>query len=370
MKFVYAFAALACTAFALRANEPPAVRGTLAAARMCSKGNECCRCELPNRLNPNPPPCSCPECQLTCFPLGNGANAFAAANEPPAVRTDPPAIRAAEPIATPIAHASVYVSVDLGGGSKAGGTGTVIASEAGKSLILTNAHVVPSGDRPISVTYWCDRKPWVSPATYLGGSAVVDIGPHLIDVRGPDLALLLLDCAALPAVEIADTIPPAGEPVSLYGFGGASSVAPIHKSGRVLSDDRSYTTAGDPIARTSIATVNGDSGAAILNDRGQLVAVHWGGGAVRLDTVHAFTVQVLQRKGVFARLKDRLTARRISKAVAAALASQPAPPAVKAPPVQVPAPAPTPIPLAFPSASSCPGGVCPAPSSRGFFRRR
>ncbi len=288
------------------------------------------------------------------------------ANEPPAVRADPPAIRAAEPVATPVAHASVYVSVDLGGGSKAGGTGTVIASESGKSLILTNAHVVPSGDRPISVTYWCDRKPWVSPATYLGGSAVVDIGPHLIEVRGPDLALLLLDCAALPAVEIADTLPAPGDPVSLYGFGGASSVAPIHKAGRVLSDDRSYTTAGDPIARTSIATVNGDSGAGILDASGKLVAVHWGHGAVRLDTVHAFTVRVLERKGIFQRLKDRLTARRIAKAVAAALAAQPTPPSVKAPPVQAPAP----IPASFPSASSCPGGVCPAPSRGGFFRRR
>lgn len=291
------------------------------------------------------------------------------ANEPPSVKGTPPAIRGAEPVAASISQSSVYITVDLGGGSSAHGTGTVIASEGTKSLVLTNAHVVPSAERPISVTYWCDRKPWVSPATYLGGSAVVDIGPHLIDVRGPDLALLLLDCAALPAVEIADTLPATGDPVSLYGFGGASSVAPLHKAGRVLSDDRSYTTAGDPIARTSITTVNGDSGAGILNDRGQLVAVHWGSGAVRLGTVHAFTVQVLQRKGVFARLKDRLAARRISKAVAAALASQPAPPPVKAPPVQAPAPAP--IPLAFPSASSCPGGVCPAPSSRGgFFRRR
>lgn len=284
------------------------------------------------------------------------------ANEPPSVKGTPPAVRAAEPVAASIAQSSVYITVDLGGGSSAHGTGTVIASEGTKSLVLTNAHVVPSGDRPISITYWCDRRPWVSPATYLGGSAVVDIGPHLIDIRGPDLALLLLDCAALPAVEIAGTLPATGDPVSLYGFGGASSVAPLHKAGRMLSDDRSYTTAGDPIARTSIATVNGDSGAGILNEAGQLVAVHWGGGAVRLDTVHAFTVRVLERKGVFARLKDRLTARKIAKAVAAALAAQPAPPPVKSP-VQAPAP------VSLPAVSSCPGGVCPAPSSRRFFRR-
>lgn len=284
------------------------------------------------------------------------------ANEPPSVKGTPPAIRGAEPVAASISQSSVYITVDLGGGSSAHGTGTVIASEGTKSLVLTNAHVVPSGDRPISVTYWCDRKPWVSPATYLGGSAVVDIGPHLIDVRGPDLALLLLDCAALPAVEIADILPATGDPVSLYGFGGASSLAPQHKAGRILSDDRSYTTAGDPIARTSIATVNGDSGAGVLNEAGQLVAVHWGGGAVRLDTVHAFTVRVLERKGLFQRLKDRLAARKIAKAVAAVLAAQPAPPPLKSP-VQAPAP------VSLPAVSSCPGGVCPAPSSRRFFRR-
>jgi S1-C subfamily serine protease len=285
------------------------------------------------------------------------------ANEPPSVKGTPPAIRAAEPVATPLAQSSVYITVDLGGGSSAHGTGTVIASEGAKSLILTNAHVVPSGDRPISVTYWCDRRPWVSPATYLGGSAVVDIGPHLIDVRGPDLALLLLDCAALPAVEIAGTLPATGDPVSLYGFGGASSVAPLHKAGRVLSDDRSYTTAGDPIARTSISTVNGDSGAGILNEAGQLVAVHWGHGAVRLDTVHAFVVRSLRdRAGLFSRLRDRLAARKIAKAIAAAI-SDPTPPPAKNTAPHVPAPA------APALSGGCENGQCPSTRRRGILRR-
>lgn len=302
MKFVYALAALVCSAFALLANEPPAVKGT------------------------------------------------------------PPAIRAAEPVAANIAHASVYITVQHADGS-AHGTGTVIAAENGRSLILTNAHVVPSGRNRITVTYWCDRRPWTQEATYLGGSSVDDIGPSLIRVNGPDLAMLSVNADLMP-VEIADAIPAVGDSVRLYGFGGTTSVvSPTLKSGRVLREDGSQTTAGDPIARTSIATVNGDSGAGILDAEGRLVAVHWGGGAVRLDTVHAFTVQVLERKGLFAKLRARLAARRIAKAVAAAFAQEP--PAVRAP---QPAPAPAPIPAAF--ASPCPGGVCPAPSSRGFFRRR
>lgn len=257
------------------------------------------------------------------------------ANEPPSVRTDPPAIRAAT-----IAHSSVYISVDLGGGSTAGGTGTVIASEGGKSLVLTNAHVVPSGQHRITVTYWHERQPWTQEATYLGGSGVSQRGGNLIEVHGPDLALLSVNADLVP-VEIAAAIPAEGTPVSLYGFGGnTSTVQPSLKTGRVLRENGSQTMAGDPIARTSIATANGDSGAGILDTEGRLVAVHWGGGAVRLDTVHAFTVRVLERKGLFAKLRDRLAARKIAKAVAAAFAQEPVPPPVKAPaPIPVAAPA-------------------------------
>lgn len=264
-----------------------------------------------------------------------------------------------------VAQASVYISVNLGGGRSAGGTGTVIASEDGRSLVLTNAHVVESAAHPITVTYWCDGKPWTQPATYLGGSAVSTVSADTISVHGPDLALISI-AADLPAVEVAESIPAEGEAVSLFGFGGTgSTVYPKHKSGRVLREDGGRTTAGDPITRTSIATVNGDSGSGIFNDRGQLVAVHWGRGlratdptsAERLDTVHAFTVQVLHRKGLFARFKDRLAAKRIARAMNNTLSAIPVPSFLK------PA-APAAVPF---STSPCPGGSCPAPSVR---RRR
>lgn len=285
MRFVYALAVLACTAFALFGNEPPAVK-----------------------------------------------------DSPPSVRNY--GITESRNIPPTVAHSSVYISVDLGGGSTAGGTGTVIAAEGGKSLVLTNAHVVPSAAHPITVTYWSDGAAWTSKGTYLGGSSVDELGGNLIRVNGPDLALLSVN-ADLQPVEIATAIPAAGTAVRLYGFGGNTSVVtPTLKAGRVLHEDGRQTMAGDPIARTSIATVNGDSGAGILDREGRLVAVHWGGGAVRLDTVHAFTVQVLDRKGLFSRLKARLTARKISKAVAAAFAQEP-------PPVRAPAPAP--IPAAAPA---------------------
>lgn len=252
------------------------------------------------------------------------------ANDPPPVRENPPAIKA-EARKPALVESSVYISVDLGGGRSAGGTGTVIASDGVNSLVLTNAHVAPSGKNPISVTYLYKGHPYKQEATYIGGSSVDDIGPGLIRVNGPDLALLSVE-ADLQAVEIADKIPAAGEAVSLYGFGGNTSVIrPTLKTGRVLPDDGYRTTAGDPIQRTSIPTVNGDSGSGIFNSAGKLVAVHWGGGCVRLDTIHAFTVQALDRKGVFGRFKDRLAARKISKALAGLFAAEtPAsPPPVK-----------------------------------------
>lgn len=268
MKFVYVLAALACTALVSFANDPPAVKGI----------------------------------------------------------EGPPAVRVKEPVAAPIAHASVYIRVQHGPGSWSGGTGTVIASEAGKSLILTNAHVVPSAAHPITVTYWSEGHAWRQEATYLGGSSVDDIRPGLIHVNGPDLALLSVN-ASLHPVEIAAAIPAQGESVRLYGFGGASETEPTEKRGRVLPEPGWV----EPATKTSIETINGDSGAGILNDRGELVAVHWGGGAVRLDSVREFTVSVLERKGWFARFKDRLAARKIAKALASVTPFASSPPAVKAP---------------------------------------
>lgn len=301
--------------------------------------------------------------------------AFARADSPPVVKDR-------EAMPAPLAHSVVYVTQDLGAGRTAGGTGTAIAAENGRTLVLTNAHVAQAG-RPTRVTYWHEGKPYESPARFLEGSTVTDSGPNQIAVHGPDLALLVLEGAELRTVELAAAIPGPGESVSLFGFGGAglNGTVPIHKTGRTLAPDGWQTMAGDPIQRTSIQTVNGDSGAGIFNEAGQLVAVHWGGNdkkklgsAVRLDTVHAFTVQVLERKGLFTRLKNRLAARRISAALGKAWNEPgrtfysliPAAPAAKPanpPPVKAATPA-----AAAAAVSNCPGGICQS-TGRARFRR-
>src|SRR5262245_50038591 len=66
------------------------------------------------------------------------------------------------------ARTTVSVHRDLGGGRTQAGTGTVIACEAGKSLILTNAHVADAPDGTYTVTHAGSAYP----ATYVAGSAI------------------------------------------------------------------------------------------------------------------------------------------------------------------------------------------------------
>jgi S1-C subfamily serine protease len=320
---------------------------------------------------------------LLCLALTLLSSVAFAAEPPAAPALEPPAAAARKPACTvcgdeckckpgdcpgkcPLkavnpSEASVFVSIDLGGGRSANGTGTVIASEGGKTLVLTNAHVVPSAAHPITVTYWSENKVWTQEATYVGGSSVDDLGNHMIRVNGPDLALLSLN-ATLKPVEMADAIPAPGDAVYLYGFGGAGSqVLPHLKVGRAMGDTGHRTTTGDPIANTTIASTQGDSGSGIFNDRGQLVAVLWGGdeatrisSAVRLDTIHAFTVAKLRGPGLFPRLQASLAARKITKALAKAASE-----AEKL----------------NPFAEGCPNGKCPkaptaAPAASGHWENR
>ncbi|MDB5312640.1 MAG: hypothetical protein JWO38_6842 [Gemmataceae bacterium] len=264
---------------------------------------------------------------------------------------------------------TVYVRRDLGGGMAACGTGTVIASEAGCSLILTNAHVVEDAARPVTIIHETDGQPWSYTATYLGGSSVSTTGPGSIHVNGPDLCLLSVNFE-LPAVEIATDLPAPGTPVRQYGFGGRMpGHKPTEKVGVVIAPRIS-----SPCLNTTIPSQSGDSGSGIFNADGQMVGVCWGAGecqyAVRLDAVHAFTVSVLDgRKGWFPRLKERLAARRLAREAARSTPPPAIPPAAPGCPDGACRPQAPGITPSNPFGGGCPGGNCPAPSGRGRFRR-
>jgi hypothetical protein len=249
---------------------------------------------------------------LALVPLARGS-------EPPASWTaDPPASVATKKSADP-RESVVFVEHN-----NSAGTGTVVSSEGGKSLVLTCAHVVENSRGTITVTTRAGKR---HAATYVAGSVVRNIGPALIDVDGPDLCVLSVD-ADLPAAKVADGPPAVGSPVELWGFGGQPYGAkPAHKTG--LWDHPPPWTR--PASAYTVRTISGDSGAGVFNAAGELVAVHHGGDGRRgygtpLGTVRGWLREKVAK--LFPRLAARLAARSLARALADAFDDPP--PAAKA----------------------------------------
>ena len=253
------------------------------------------------------------------------------------------------PIAPPLEDTSapgfcVSVKRDEPNGYAHGG-GTVIASEDGRSLILTNAHVARDAARPLTVTA-AGRE---YRAAYLAGSRVYDIGfDHLgrpvIAIDGPDLAVLQVD-AELPAAPVALAAPRVGSRVRQWGYADrAYNAAPNYKTGTVLGES------GNDLL-TTLQCDHGDSGAALLDDHGEVVAVCHGkppanqpAGQVRQYAVRTEVVTVYLERDtprLFGRLRDRLAARRLARELVR-------PPVRIEPPIQTPKAEPKPIPKAAP----------------------
>lgn len=239
----------------------------------------------------------------------------------------------------------------------ASGSGTVVACDGTKSLILTNAHVVENDDFPVTVVH--NRRRYL--AKYVTGSAVSHpvnpaTGQRLIRVQGMDLCLLTVD-AVLPVAAIAETAPDRDEKLTQYGYGGrADYQSPTTKEGYV-----SYVPDTDSLTST-VPSQPGDSGSGLFNSRNELVGVTWGGMpyaghqdyAVPLLSVRTFLG--FHGGGLFSRLRGRLEARRVVreaereavKALEKQLKEQlearqkakAAKPPVAAPPVKVPPTAP------------------------------
>lgn len=157
------------------------------------------------------------------------------------------------------------------------GSGTPVPGAKKGTWVLTNAHVVPDG--ALSLTVVKGGKEYR--ATYVRGSRVRQLSPTLIDVDGPDLALLAVD-EEWPTVTVADEEPAEGARIRQWGYGGAVR-DPIRRAGV-------YSRRGDwRTAYNSIASVQGDSGSGVFNDNLQLVGVCWGVGTqVRLGAVKSF----------------------------------------------------------------------------------
>lgn len=251
----------------------------------------------------------------------------------PGIVADKPCDEGCRPATIDDQWFACQISVAHPGGVTSYGSGTPLASENAKTLVLTNAHVVRDGTRPITVT--AKGKAYV--ARYVTGSTVTDTGPNTISVDGPDLCILEVD-ANLGGVTLADESPAIGARVFQCGFGGSQDGKPIVKSGVVSVNP----TAKSYLAST-IPAAQGDSGCGVFNADGQLVGVTWGGNTVALaetaTTVRTFVLKAANKFRLFPRLRDRLEARQARRAAAAALSAIPVIPLSNAPP-QAPAPKP------------------------------
>lgn len=256
-------------------------------------------------------------------------------SQPTALIADPPAAqvggvgakqRAASKDATWYA---ARVEVERAPGTTAVGSGTPIYSDNGKTLVLTNAHVVRDDTKPVTVVLDGKRHP----AKYVSGSEVRDVDQNTIAVDGPDLCLLEVE-ADLDYVGFAEADAKPGAEVFQHGYGGSSDGKPILRSGQVLREHFVGQLNSD------VGSVQGDSGSGVFDKYGLLVGVCHGGTetvsiAERVTTVTTFTTKSERVFRLFPRLRARLEARKTANA-----AMQPPEPPMAVTPALPKAPAP------------------------------
>lgn len=182
------------------------------------------------------------------------------------------------------------------------GSGTPVATEDGKTLVVTNAHVIPSEHRDKPITVYVNGKAY--PAKAADGAATRS-APGFIDIDGPDLCFLQVD-ADLGAVPLRATAVKDGEAVYYCGFGGhTANVNPPARTGKVSTAEQT----GDKHLVFSGSPVKGDSGAGVFDADGKMVGVVWGGDtrtyAVPLKSVQRFVERPLLTK-LFPRAAKRL----------------------------------------------------------------
>lgn len=144
--------------------------------------------------------------------------------------------------------ATVLVLAPAGAGS-----GAVLYSDGHTSLVMTNKHVCPNGDRPIQVR----AQGKLYPAEWLGADSE------------SDLAVLRVK-ADLPALTLAENEPAKGDRLRLFGYGG------LPKSGVSIGRDGSHYSGSGDAFFVSLLPKGGDSGAPLINDSGEVAGIVWG----------------------------------------------------------------------------------------------
>ncbi len=191
--------------------------------------------------------------------------------------------------------------------TRIGGSGTVVACELGKSLVVTNKHVVQDGDGRFSISNGGKNYP----------------GRLLTTDDKADLAVIVVD-AELPVAPLALDEPKKGTKVIQWGCDSRGNLTMVEKQGEVVGVMPRIDNMGDLL--TTIEAYEGDSGSAIFNFEGRVVGVTWaktklagdrpGEACVRLGDVVRFLRGAV--RDTFPRLTARLDAARSTPDVQAA----------------------------------------------------
>lgn len=191
------------------------------------------------------------------------------------------------------------------------GTGTIVSVSGDRSLVVTAAHVI--NDRPNRIT--------VIHPTGNYAAQVLKVG------QGADLAAL--EIAAVPNVRGIAIAEPGSKLGVMFGFGGSNL---LHQhSGKYLSPARRLSDA-EADNRFGFASDQGDSGGPVINERGELFGILWGG-----DSSTSVIVSTAKlRRFLFDDEKCFRFFRRGPRQINVTVTNPPAP-------VVIPAPAPAPI---------------------------
>lgn len=169
------------------------------------------------------------------------------------------------------------------------GSGTVVAAEGGRVLVLTNRHVCP--DPGTAITVRAGGRAYR--ADWLGADPVADLAALAVT-------------ADLPAAELAPDDPPAGTPLRHFGR-TTGPQAGWHVDAALMDNV--------PTGRARLHSASGDSGAGLFGPDDKLVAVMWGGTveaepynlSVRLSEIRRFLARVRPRLSLTAPKVEVLT---------------------------------------------------------------
>lgn len=166
------------------------------------------------------------------------------------------------------------VQVEFKDGSCSWGSGTVVASEGGESLLLTNRHVAGSGIGTISIHF----------------HSVVHQADFVAACRTADLALLRIR-KPLPAATVGSRVPDKGDVVFYDGFAGGGTRE--RKTGTAHGVNGRSPSQGT-VWWMNTETRSGESGSGVFDPKsGELVAVVWGTDGRKMGlTVHLSDIQL------------------------------------------------------------------------------